>query len=113
MMFDISFGEIGIILIVMLLVLGPQKATDTARNIGKWIAKIKRMANNITTEINAHTKPIKETYSQIQDIENQIHSSVMNLETNKEYLYKKTKKPLRFKKKKIIIKKTLRKNIRT
>lgn len=112
-MFDISIGELGVILVVMLVVLGPQKATETARSIGKWISKIKRIASNISTEINTFTHPMKETYTQIQDFEKHIHSSVMEVETKKEYVCKKTKKPLKTQKKKLVVRRKLRKNLRT
>lgn len=107
-MFDISFGELAVILVVMLLVLGPQKATETARNIGRFVAKVKTMAHNVSFEFNSYSQPIKESYEQLKNIEEQIHSSVMDIETKPKYLKKKIKKPLR----KVVSTKTFKKKLR-
>ncbi len=114
-MFDISMAELGVILVVMLIVLGPQKATETARNIGRFISKIKMMVSNINSEINSYTSPIKEGINEIKNLEDEIHSSVMDLEDNDLYhsyqskSIKKNKKPLRKKVKTVIPKKKLKK----
>jgi sec-independent protein translocase protein TatB len=112
-MFDISFGELAVILVVMLLVLGPQKATETARNIGRFVAKVKTMAHNVSSEFNSYSQPIKESYEQLKNIEEQIHSSVMDIETSPKYIKKNINKPLRKKIKVKPIKKKLRRNIKS
>ncbi len=112
-MFDISFGELAVILVVMLLVLGPQKATETARNIGRFVAKIKTMAHNVSSEFNSYSQPIKESYEKLKNIEEQIHSSVMDIETRPEHTNKKIKKLLRKNVVTKTVKKKLRRNIKS
>lgn len=116
-MFDISIAELGVILVVMLLVLGPKKATETARNIGRFISKLKMMVNNISSEFNSYTVPIKDGINEIKNLEQEIHSSVMDVEYHDLYhSYKsnsipKKKKPLRKKTKSVIPKKKLKKHL--
>lgn len=112
-MFDISFGELGLILLVSLVVLGPKKATEAARTVGQWMGKIKKMANNFQNEINSYTTPIKDEIEKIKTIEEQIHSSVMDTHDNYKILFPtKVKKPFRRKKITTLKKRTLKKNIK-
>jgi sec-independent protein translocase protein TatB len=41
-MFDIGFGEIALIAVVALIVVGPDEFPALVRNIGNWIGKIRR-----------------------------------------------------------------------
>jgi sec-independent protein translocase protein TatB len=50
-MFDVSFSELALILIVGLLVFGPEKLPEVIRTVGLWIAKIKRTYTQVRTEI--------------------------------------------------------------
>lgn len=50
-MFDIGFWELIIIAIVALLVVGPDRFPDFARQAGKWLAKFRRLINNLQREI--------------------------------------------------------------
>lgn len=50
-MFDVSFSELVLILIVGLLVFGPEKLPEVIRTTGTWIAKIKRMYTQVRTDI--------------------------------------------------------------
>ena len=50
-MFDIGFWELVIIAIVALLVVGPDKLPDFAREAGKWFGKIRRLINNLQREL--------------------------------------------------------------
>ncbi len=110
-MFDISLGELVVILIVMLVVLGPQKATETAKNIGRFISKIKTMAQNISSEFNTQIKPIQETYEELHNVEKQIHSHFLDTD-NQQHIPKRNRKPIRPKNKILIKKIKLKKNIK-
>ena len=46
-MFDIGFWEVLVIVLVALLVLGPERMTKTARVIGRLIAKLRNEINSV------------------------------------------------------------------
>lgn len=50
-MFDVSFSELVLILIVGLVVFGPEKLPEVVRTTGLWIGKLRRSFNNIRAEI--------------------------------------------------------------
>lgn len=50
-MFDVSFSELVLILIVGLIVFGPEKLPEVVRTTGLWIGKLRRSFNNIRAEI--------------------------------------------------------------
>ncbi len=55
MLLFISYSEIFFVLFVMLLVFGPEKLPEIARNLGKGIRQLRDASNNIKNEM------IKET----------------------------------------------------
>lgn len=50
-MFDVSFSELVLILVVGLLVFGPEKLPEVIRTAGLWIGKIKRTYTQMRMEI--------------------------------------------------------------
>lgn len=64
MFFDISTGEVFIILMVLFLVFGPQKMPEIARKIGKAINQMKHASSEITREFNDETDKIKRTFEE-------------------------------------------------
>jgi sec-independent protein translocase protein TatB len=50
-MFDVSFSELVLILVVGLIVFGPEKLPEVVRTTGMWIAKIKRSFTQMRSEI--------------------------------------------------------------
>ena len=50
-MFDIGFGELLIIAILGLLVLGPERLPVAVKTIGLWLGRFKRSYRNIRSEI--------------------------------------------------------------
>lgn len=50
-MFDVGFWELGVIFVVGLLVLGPERLPKVARQMGQWAGKARRMATVLTTQI--------------------------------------------------------------
>jgi sec-independent protein translocase protein TatB len=50
-MFGISFGELALIALVALLVLGPERLPGAARTAGLWVGRIKRSFNAIRQDI--------------------------------------------------------------
>lgn len=51
-MFDFSFGEIGLIAAVALVVLGPERLPKVARTAGEWIGKAQRYVSQVKSDIN-------------------------------------------------------------
>ncbi|MFS0825639.1 Sec-independent protein translocase protein TatB [Pseudomonas phoenicis] len=50
-MFGISFGELLLVGLVALLVLGPERLPGAARTAGLWIGRLKRSFNSIKMEV--------------------------------------------------------------
>lgn len=51
-MFDIGFWEIGLIAVIALMILGPERLPLVARKAGMWLGKMKSMVNEVKTNIN-------------------------------------------------------------
>ncbi len=49
-MFGISFTELLVVVIVGLIVLGPQKLPGLLRSIGEWIAQLRRFTNEVRAQ---------------------------------------------------------------
>ena len=50
-MFGLGFGEILLIAIVALVVLGPERLPKVARSAGLWVGRIQNFINNVKTEL--------------------------------------------------------------
>lgn len=50
-MFDIGFWEIGLIAIVALLVVGPERMPAMIRTAGQWTGRIQRLARELKSEL--------------------------------------------------------------
>jgi Tat protein translocase TatB subunit len=50
-MFNVGTGELLVILLVALLVLGPEKLPDTARKVGNVIGELRRMSQGFQSEV--------------------------------------------------------------
>tara|TARA_R110002096_G_scaffold410613_1_gene610377 strand:+ start:281 stop:604 length:324 start_codon:yes stop_codon:yes gene_type:complete len=55
-MFDFSFWELTIVVIVALLVVGPDKLPALAAKLGRWIGKAKRMMMSVRSDIENELK---------------------------------------------------------
>lgn len=55
-MFDFSFWELTIVLMVALLVVGPDKLPVLAAKMGRWVGKAKRMISSVRSEIEDELK---------------------------------------------------------
>lgn len=50
-MFDVSFSELMVIVIIALLVIGPEKLPKVARTVGLLVGRMQRYVNNIKVDI--------------------------------------------------------------
>jgi sec-independent protein translocase protein TatB len=59
-MFDIGFWELGLIAVVALLVIGPERLPGVARNVGMWAGKARRFVSSVQADINAEVSKADE-----------------------------------------------------
>ncbi len=67
--FDISTGEIVIILMVVFIVFGPSKIPELSKKIGRGIYEIKRASNEIKREIDSEVRKLERDVDIDIDIE--------------------------------------------
>jgi Tat protein translocase TatB subunit len=60
-MFDFGMGELVVIFVVALVVVGPKKLPEVARTIGKGIADIKKSFDDVKGQVQTEFKEIKDT----------------------------------------------------
>lgn len=65
-MFDIGFSEIFMILVITLIVVGPERLPSVAKTLGRFIGKAKRSFENIKQEV-ASEFEIDELNKQLKD----------------------------------------------
>tara|TARA_Y100000996_G_C22117508_1_gene476610 strand:- start:159 stop:410 length:252 start_codon:yes stop_codon:yes gene_type:complete len=79
-MFDFGFWELALILIISLIILGPERLPVFASQLGSFIKKIKDFANNIKTnfenesKLNDLKKIIEKQKDELSEFENKIDS---------------------------------------
>ncbi|MEX0959709.1 MAG: Sec-independent protein translocase protein TatB [Burkholderiales bacterium] len=77
-MFDLSFIEIVIIAVVMLLVVGPERLPKVARTLGHLFGRMQRYVTDIKTDINREIEldELRKLQSSMQDAARDIEESV-------------------------------------
>lgn len=79
-MFDFGFWELALVLIISLIVLGPERLPIFASQLGSWLKKIKDFANNVKTSIENESrmsdlkKIIDEQKEELSEIKDSIDS---------------------------------------
>lgn len=56
-MFNLGFGEMALILVIALLVFGPNKLPELARNLGKSLGEFRRASNDLRRSIMEADQP--------------------------------------------------------
>ncbi len=59
-MFDIGFWELGLIGVVALLVIGPERLPSVARSVGKWVGTARRFVHSVQADINTEVSKADE-----------------------------------------------------
>jgi sec-independent protein translocase protein TatB len=50
-MFDVNFSEIMVILVVALVVIGPERLPKVARSMGQWAGRVQRYINRVKQDV--------------------------------------------------------------
>lgn len=81
-MFDIGFLEIGLIFVVALLVIGPERLPALARNVGYWIGKARKFVSSVQDDFQREVvkadelKNLLEEQSKIKDVHEILEKTV-------------------------------------
>ena len=51
-MFDVNLSEILVILVVALIVIGPERLPRVARSMGQWMGRIQRFVSTVKQDVN-------------------------------------------------------------
>ena len=81
-MFDIGFWELFLILVLALLVVGPERLPKAARTAGYWLGKARRYVEGVKEEmasefdVNELKRMIHNQEVQINELQNQLNETV-------------------------------------
>jgi len=89
-MFDVSFSELLLILVVGLLVFGPEKLPQVVRSVSLWLSRARRTFNQIRSEIerevgveelkrDLHNQAIMDTFKDVHKDLNQTRQDLQHL----------------------------------
>lgn len=68
-------GEIILILLLALIVLGPTRLPDLARKVGKWTSELRSAAREITRGLEAEVSDIKSVKEELDDLRREVRAS--------------------------------------
>jgi len=87
-MFDVGFWELGLIAVVALLVIGPERLPGVARTVGFWIGKTRNFVSSVQSDFHREVikteelKQLLEEQSKIKDIHEILEQSVDSASKN-------------------------------
>jgi len=83
-MFDISFGELMIIGVVALIVIGPQRLPGVARTLGHLVGRAQRYVNDVKRDIQKEIDldELNKVKTQMETAARSVQSSVQNAATS-------------------------------
>ena len=87
-MFDVGFWELGLIAVVALLVIGPERLPAVARSVGFWLGKIRHFVSSVQSDFNREVikteelKELLEEQSKIKDLHEILEQSVDSVSKN-------------------------------
>lgn len=74
-MFDVSFGELALVLAVALVILGPERLPKVVRTVGRWMGQARGYVRNFTSELQRETeiadlrRQLEDARSAVQDVD--------------------------------------------
>jgi sec-independent protein translocase protein TatB len=78
--FGIGPAELILILLLAFVVLGPEKLFATARELGRWTARLRRMAfelsSEVRTELAVPTQDVQETLTELRDLSGELRTQL-------------------------------------
>ncbi|MFH0933781.1 MAG: Sec-independent protein translocase protein TatB [Pseudomonadota bacterium] len=74
-MFDIAFSEIFIIMVVALVVIGPERLPQVARTLGKFWGRMQRYVNQVKQDVNSSIQ-----MEELREVERQVKAQADSLE---------------------------------
>ena len=83
-MFDIGIMELGLIAVVALLVIGPERLPAVARTVGFWFGKVRKFVSSVQEDFNREVikseelKRLVEEQSKIKDVHEILEQTVDN-----------------------------------
>ena len=83
-MFDFGFGEIVLILMVALVVLGPERLPKTARTIGQWVGKVRYYVGSVKNDLSQHLDAAE--LQSLQDTANAVRQEINALQASAAHL---------------------------
>lgn len=85
-MFGIGVGELFVIFIIAVVVIGPQRLPEVARTIGKLVATAKRTTNQLRDQMHEEVRKF-EDMEEIKEFKSVVQSELYNMqETTKDYV---------------------------
>ncbi len=76
-MFDIGFWELVLIGVVVLFAIGPERLPGFARETGRWLGRLRRMANTAKRELRNELKlhEDQDLQTTIRDLDDLMHNA--------------------------------------
>lgn len=74
-MFDVNFSEILVIMVVALVVIGPERLPKVARAMGQWWGRMQRFINTVKQDVN-HSMELEE----LRELERKVKAEADALE---------------------------------
>jgi sec-independent protein translocase protein TatB len=66
-MFDVGFWELVVLFGLGLMILGPERMPKVASQVGRWAGQARRMARNLTSQIQNEIEPLQSTMKSMDE----------------------------------------------
>lgn len=83
-MFDFSMGELAVIGVVALVVLGPERLPRVARTVGDWLGKAQRYVSQVKSDINREIElaDLKKLQEEARSAAQSVQSTLADVQSN-------------------------------